>query len=203
MKAISLATSCAIATLFFCCLNQLQAQTDGGTSTSSQVKYCDLALPTLEKKLQTEADATCTTQSGCIECMDRTSKMILAATLVVQPKMAECKTVTDIEVQPDPKSRGIAAIDDPVSTFQPKIIQSPCFAGGTNLEVYVPGHDIDNREFAFLWEVDGHKAGHLPTVQCACGKIATVRVTYLPTAQAVTLRMKLNSACGSGTGSDK
>lgn len=198
MKAISLASF-----LFLCCLNPVSAQTDGGsTTTSNQIMYCDLALPALEQKLQTEADATCTTQSGCVECMDRTSNMTLAATLVVQPKNPSCKTVTDIEVATDAKSRGAGAIDDPV-LFQPKIIQSPCFAGGTNLEVYVPGYDAAKREFAFLWTVDGRKAGHLSNIQCACGKTATVRVTYLPTGQSVTLKMKLNSTCGGGTGTNK
>jgi len=205
MKVVFSFSTVLVAILFCCNLNQVQAQSgslsgSGGTTTSKtpMVEYCDVRLPVIEKQLKDDANATCTTQSACVECMDRTSKLVLAATLVVQPDNADCKPVSNIETVVDAKSRGGSVPTTP--RFTASIIQSPCFNGGTNLEVYVPGHSLTNREFAFLWEVDGIKAGHLPSVQCACGKEAKVRVTYLPTGETVNLAMKLNATCGGSIG---
>lgn len=125
--------------------------------------------------------------------------MVLSATLYVQPDKLDCKGVTDINYEADAEaaSRGVAKPNPSAFRFRPKLIQSPCFAGGTNLEVLVPGYDLNKREFSFLWEVDGRKAGHLNTVTCACGKEAKVRVTHLGTGESVNLIMKINATCGS------
>ncbi len=218
LKAIFVPT--AMFVLFCCNLNQVQAQTDGGATArkTTTVAFCDAKLPAVQKELQADANETCTTQTTCVECMDRASKIVLAATIVVQPTNPGCKPVTNIDIDADfdpkadagsgtdAKSRGAdtGTSAKPTKRFAPQLIQSPCFRNGTNLEVYVPGFDSDSREFAYLWEIDGKKAGHLPSVQCACGKEAKVRVTYLPANQTVLLVMKLNSTCGdSGTDSDK
>ncbi|MCF8243526.1 MAG: hypothetical protein K9J37_16630 [Saprospiraceae bacterium] len=215
MKAIFSSVS-VLAALFFCCsLNQVQAQaaTKGKARTNAKAgakvdakvdanaNYCDAVLPAIEKQLQADADATCTTQTTCVDCMDRTSKMTLAATLYVQPNKAACNSasdivansVTDIVANTDALSRG--ASKQAPHRFVAKLMQSPCYAGGTNLEVVVPGYDLRKKQFSFLWEVDGKKAGHLTSVQCACGKEAKVRVTHLLTGESVNLTMKLNSTC--------
>lgn len=199
MKAFFSSVS-AVAAFFLCCgLNQVQAQdaTGGGVRTTSDAKYCDAVLPDIEKQLQSDADATCTTQTTCVECMDRTSKMTLSATLYVQPNKSVCKAVTDIVTDADVASRG--ATKQAPKRFYAKLMQSPCFAGGTNLEVVVPGYDLNKKQFSFMWEVDGKKAGHLTSVQCACGKEAKVRVTHLRTGESVNLTMKLNSTCANST----
>lgn len=193
------------AALLLCCgLSQVQAQSaslsgsGGKTNTNPMVDFCDLILPSVEKQLKTDANATCSTQSTCVDCMDRASKMVLSATLYVQPDKLDCKGITDINYQVDAAetSRGVAKPKPSTPRFRPKLMQSPCFAGGTNLEVLVPGYDMNKREFGFLWEVDGKKAGHLNTVTCACGKEAKVRVTHLGTGESVNLTMKINATCG-------
>ncbi len=201
--------SCAatfVALLLCCGLNQVQAQSGslpgsgGKTTTNPTVDFCDLILPAVEKQLKTDANASCSTQSTCVDCMDRASKMVLSATLYVQPDKTDCKGATDISLEEDATaSRGAAKQKPSTPRFRPKMMQSPCFAGGTNLEVIVPGHDLNKREFGFMWEVDGKKAGHLSSVTCACGKEAKVRVTHLGTGESVNLTMKLNATCNSTT----
>lgn len=195
--------SSALAVLFTCCsLNFAQAQSGGLTGAggtvggTDKVEFCDLILPKVHKELQAEADATCATQFSCVQCMDRTSKMELAATLVVQPVKSDCKPVTDVKIQPDAVSRGASNVPKPAPRFRAEILQSPCFAGGTNLEVYIAGYGTCGREFSYLWEVDGRKAGHLTSIACACGKEAKVRVTHLPSGESTTLVAKLNAGCG-------
>ena len=59
--------STALVALLFCCsINQIQAQ-DGAMTTGKQVKICDAILPAIQKQLQADADATCTTQTTCVE----------------------------------------------------------------------------------------------------------------------------------------
>ena len=203
MKAF-FSSTVIFALLLFCCgLNQVQAQAktsaaQSKTTTSStfDIPFCDAVLPNFNKQLQTDANATCTTQTTCVECLDRASKTVVSATLYVQPDKADCKGATEITyIDDDAKSRGTK----PAPRFRPKLLQNTCFASGTNLEVVVPGYDMSKRQFGYLWEVDGKKAGHLPTVQCACGKEAKVRVTYLQTGESVSLSIKLNSTCGSSS----
>jgi hypothetical protein len=195
--------SIALAAMFVICFApKAQSQTkqpgDKKTTTTHQAEpnFCDAVLEATSKKLQDEANATCTTQYNCVECTDRKTGMKLYATMVVQPTNPTCKVVTEISVKEDAVSRGseAKAVD-----FRAELLQSPCFAGGTNLEVFLPGYGQASREFSYLWEIDGSKGGHLPNVQCACGKEAKVRVTQLATGESITLVAKLNSACpGSG-----
>lgn len=199
MKAFFMPLATLIAILICCNFNQVQAQ-DGGlssTPTKTAVKYCDAVLPTIEKQLQANADATCTTQTTCVTCTDRASSISLAATLVVQPKKSDCGSATDIKTEADALSRGGGMADLPKFTID--IIQSPCFNGGTNLEVYSPGNDLSSREFSIMWEVDGQLIGNKLNVACAKGSTAKVRVTYLPTAQFATVSMKLNQTPTSDT----
>jgi hypothetical protein len=184
-------------------LNGIQAQAGSVTGTAGTVDktpkldYCELLLPKLERELKDEANATCTTQSACVECLDKASRIALAATLVVQPDKEGCKPATDITTDDAALSRG-SQKQKPAS-FRAQILQSPCIAGGTSLEVYIPGYGHASREFSYLWEIDGGKGGHLPKLTCICGKSARVRVTRLATGESVTLSMKLNSTCaGSG-----
>jgi hypothetical protein len=178
--------------LFSCSVNVANAQADAKKAVPAKVKYCDTALPEAEKRMKAEANNTCTTQHICVECTERTSKVTIAATMVVQPDKGNCKPVTDITCEE------CDAVD-----FTARILQSPCFAGGTNLEVIIPGYGKDSREFSYLWEIDGGKGGHLASIQCACGKIARVRVTQLATGKSMTLIAKLNSTCGGGGSTNK
>ncbi len=162
------------------------------TPTTVKVTYCDAALPAAEKRLKADANNTCTTQHICVECTERTSKVTIAATVVVQPDKGNCKPVTDITC------KECDAVD-----FTARILQSPCFAGGTNLEVLLPGYGEGSREFSYLWEIDGGKGGHLPSIQCACGKEARVRVTQLATGKSMTLIAKLNATCPGGDATNK
>ena len=199
MKAFFGSTAVLVALLTCCSLNEIQAQS-GALSGSGraddktpQLDYCELLLPKVERELKADANATCTTQSACVECMDKASKIALAATLVVQPDKEGCKGATDIATDEDAVSRG-AQKQKPAS-FRAKILQSPCYAGGTNLEVYIIGYGSSSREFSYLWEVDGKKGGHQPKLSCICGKSARVRVTRLATGESVTLSLKLHSTC--------
>lgn len=187
MKAFFMPSAGLVALLFCCSFNQVQAQ-ELGTS----VKYCEAVLPTIQNQLQADADATCTTQTSCVTCTDRASGIMLAATLVVQPKAASCKTATEIKPVRDVMSRG--AVETRQPRFTVDIIQSPCFSTGTNLQVYSPGNDLTTREYSIIWEVDGQLKGRGLSLSCVVGKEAKVRVTYLPTNEAVTLSMKLSTA---------
>lgn len=199
MKAFFLPTSSLVALLFCCVLNQVQAQKTAKTSdtktTATNVldaPYCDAVIPDINKRLQTEANASCTTQTTCVECLERNSATVISASLFVQPTKTDCNGATNISyVEEDPKSRGMK----PAPRFRAKIMQNPCFAGGTNLEVVIPGYDISRGEFSFLWEVDDKKAGHLPAIQCACGKAAKVRVTHLASGESLSLGLRLNANC--------
>ena len=200
MKAFFCSTAVLVA-LFCCSLNQVQAQSNLQTGVKkapkASVAYCDAKLPPEGKRLQELANETCTTQTACVACMDRASKIALAATLVVQPDKEGCKPATDIATEDAAISKG-AQKQKPTS-FHAQILQSPCIAGGTSLEVYIPGSGHASREFSYLWELDGGKGGHQPKQTCICGKWAKVRVTRLATGESVTLSIKLNSTCA-GTG---
>ncbi|MBK9017592.1 MAG: hypothetical protein IPM82_28075 [Saprospiraceae bacterium] len=201
MKAFFVSTAVLVALLTCCSLNEIQAQSGalsgagGAVDKTPKPDYCELVLPKVERELKADANATCTTQSACVECMDKASKIILAATLVVQPDKEGCKPATDITTEDAAISRG-AQKQKPAS-FRAQILQSPCYAGGTNLEVYIAGYGQTSREFSYLWEIDGKKGGHLPKQTCICGKLAKVRVTHLATGESVTLNMRLNSTCAS------
>ncbi len=197
MKAFLVPSAALVLLLTCCCMNSAQAQSgslsgSGGTVNTAKVEFCDIALPKLETTLKSEANATCNTQYACIECKDRASSLVIAATLVVQPEKADCKPAASIATQTSSLSRGGDMVQAP--NFNASILQSPCFASGTNLEVYVAGYGTASREFTYLWEMDGLKGGHLPSIQCASGKTASVRVTQLATGASKTLVVTLNSS---------
>jgi hypothetical protein len=172
-----------------------QATEKKSTTALAQTNYCDQVIANTNKRLKEEANATCATQHTCVECTDRTTMMKIYATMVVQPDKPGCKVATEIAISDDAVSRGT----ETRTGFRAELLQSPCFAGGTNLEVFLPGYGQASREFSYLWEIDGGKGGHLPTIQCACGKEAKVKVTQLATGESITLVAKLGSTCGDST----
>lgn len=175
--------------------SQTKQTTDPKASGSlAQTNYCDQFIEATNKKLKEEANATCTTQYTCVECTDRTSNMKIYATMVVQPDNPNCKGASEISIKEDAVSRG--AEKKGTTEFRAELLQSPCITGGTNLEVFIPGYGKASQAFSYLWEIDGGKGGHLPSLQCACGKEAKVRVTQLATGESITLTAKLNSTCG-------
>ncbi len=186
IKAFFMSSAALVAVLFCFSLTSVQAQSGGAIGTST-VKYCSDILPTIEKQLQADADATGTTQTACVRCKDKSTQIVIDATVVAQPKDAGA---TDIKTVTDNLSRGGMAIEP---KFTAQIIQSPCFRGGTNLEVSSPGNDLSTREWSIVWDVDGQALGSGLNLACATGKTAKVRVTYQPTGDFVTLEMKLNS----------
>ncbi|MCF8243525.1 MAG: hypothetical protein K9J46_00110 [Saprospiraceae bacterium] len=180
-------SSAALVAVLFCfSLTSVQAQ-DVGAIGTSKVKYCDAVLPAIEKQLQADADATGTTQITCVKCREKATQIVISATVVAQPKDAGA---TDIKEVTDNLSRGGAVVEP---RFTAQIIQSPCFRGGTNLEVGSPGNDLSTREWSIVWDVDGQALGSGLNLACASGKVAKVRVTYRPTGDFVTLEMKLNA----------
>ncbi len=193
--------SVVLLAMFMCCFahvgnSQTKQTAEKKASTSlAQTNYCDQVITATNKKLKEEANATCASQHTCVECTDRTTMMKIYATMVVQPDKPNCKMVSEIAISDDAVSRGT----ETRTGFRAELLQSPCFAGGTNLEVFLPGYGEASREFSYLWEIDGGKGGHLPTIQCACGKEAKVRVTQLATGESITLVAKLGSTCGDST----
>lgn len=167
-------------------LQPAQAQ----SPTNPGREYCDELLPKVQKELQDDANAQCQTLYVCLECVERKSNQVLYATIVVQPTSPNCRSLKEISTLDTPPSRGNEKPKRP--RFQVEIIQSPCFAEGNNLEVFIPGWGQGTREFSYLWEIDGNKGGHLPSVTCACGKEARVRVTHLPSGESVVKIIKLS-----------
>ena len=203
MKAMFFKSVVLFAMFTFCFATEGNSQNNKAvdkkaSNSLAEANYCDQVLAATSKKLKAEANSTCATQYTCVECTDRTTMMKIYATMVVQPDNPICKMATEIAVKEDAASRG--ADKEPTSRFRAELLQSPCFAGGTNLEVFLPGYGQASREFSYLWEVDGGKGGHLPSLQCACGKEAKVRVTQLATGESITLVAKLGSTCGGDPG---
>lgn len=73
------------------------------------------------------------------------------------------------------------------------IISSPCFAGGSSYGIKINQPE----KYAFLWEVDGRNGGHQMSIDCACGKYATVRIMRLSDGYQVFKTFKLEKCNGS------
>lgn len=158
--------------------------------------YCDQIIPRITKDLQAKANSTCETQESCILCLERESRHPLYATVFLQPDPAVCSSVgVQTEAVYDTERRPDLGSTRPDGPFQAEILQSTCVNGGNTLDVYVLGNGI-NREykkdsFTYLWTVDGNKAGHASRIDCACGKLAEVRITKAATGESITKRTKL------------
>lgn len=185
MRLKSVFALAVLSAIFFTLPMQAQNLTDPDASS-----FCDELLPRKYKALQDEANAQCKTIDICIECRDRNSGFLLYATLVVQPTDPKCKPLDKIGTEPDALHRG--GTPTKPARFKVDVIQSPCIKGGNNLQVFIPGWGTDSREFSYLWEIDGVKAGHLPSLFCACGKQAKLRVTHSASGESVVVAFKLN-----------
>ncbi len=85
---------------------------------------------------------------------------------------------------PRPTVTAIAFEKEAEATLE--IRTATCFAGGTTLEVALPGLDpdrFDSRRFTIEWAVDGERAGDGPRLECAEGKQAEVTVTVAATGE--------------------
>lgn len=185
MRLKSIIALIAFSALTFFSPAQAQTLTDSEAST-----FCDELLPMKYRALQDEANAECKTIDICLECVDRKSGFKLYATLVVQPNDPKCKPLEKIATEPDALHRG--GTPSKPAHFKVEIIQSPCINGGNNLQAFIPGWGTDSREFSFLWEVDGVKGGHLPSLFCACGKQAKLRVAHNSSGESVVVAIKLH-----------
>lgn len=159
------------------------------------IPYCSEAIPKLSSSLQQKANATCQTQQACILCREQSSGHPLYTTMFFQPDAAVCAAsevqVTSVE---DAKA-GKAPDQTNPPPFLAEILQSTCINGGNTLEVYIVGKSADSQkrpdEYTYLWTVDGNKAGHASSVDCACGQEATVRITEARTGASVTKLVRL------------
>ncbi|MBK9017593.1 MAG: hypothetical protein IPM82_28080 [Saprospiraceae bacterium] len=212
MKIKSVFVQSSLLFVLFTCfgLNFTQAQTGavsgaGGTvGTPSKVEYCDAALPKVEADLRSDANETCTTQYSCVECMERATKLVVAATVVVQPTDASCNPVkVNTRMDTDAAlSRG-GGIVPRKSTFSASILQSPCYDGGNNLEVYIAGYELGTDKFRYQWVIDGEPGGTDSSANqedkgCVNGTKATVKVTQLSTGASKTLEAILDSGGATG-----
>jgi hypothetical protein len=155
-----------------------------------KMNYCDEILPQTVKDLQSKADADCKTITTCVPCVERASNIEVYATVVIQPKEAQCKMVKGAmpyKVNPN----------EPKPVFYFDVLQSTCTREGVTLEVFMPGNDIRPGEYTFLWEIDGNKAGHAQRQECVCGSKATVTVTQSSTGKRAVREIILPRACGS------
>ncbi len=141
------------------------------TSKKPATPHCDEILPTVKKQAQQEANQNCKTVTVCTECIEKASKLKIDAVQVIQPTCDGAAQMEDLVVE--------SKVAYKTMRLNVQILQSPCINKGMNLEAFVPGanQNPNRSQYAFLWEIDGKKAGHEKTINCTCGKVAVVRVT--------------------------
>ncbi len=154
--------------------------------------HCNEILSTVKKEAQEKANQTCETVTVCTECIEKTSKIKIDAIQVIQPACDGAASLEELVIEANPGHKNV-----PLNL---QILQSPCYAKGINLEAYVPGiaHDSNRNNLAYLWEIDGKKAGHEKTITCTCGKKAVVRVTDLDSGISVSRTVLMNGCQDSG-----
>ena len=159
---------------------------------------CDVILSSTKAEMQKVADATCKSVTRCVPCSDARLGQDVYVTLVVNPIAADCVpakaqasgTVQAERAPPPTPAANEVLPENPVF----EIRQARCEDGtGVDLDVFIPGNAMQcsKDQYAFLWEIDGGKGGHAPTLNCACGKTAQLTVTDIKTGRSLTKEVTL------------
>lgn len=195
----------AIAPMLVLLSSQLVAQTDPNPS-NNDLPYCETVKEKYQATLQEAANAESRTIFHCIDCLDRATSERRCELIVVQPDPKNTGKPV-VKIEPDAPSVGTGERIVP-APLRVEILQSHCFAGGTNLSVAIfdafnrllLSEDCSNPDFSFLWEIDDSKAGHYPHQFCVSGKTAKVVVRQNSTGIEVVKNITLSNSNDSGVG---
>ncbi len=159
--------------------------------------YCDQIPNQIKKDLKTRANQECRTVYHCYECTTRDSGKKTCVPVAVQPdKSALCGVVEPVTASKTeaPQTETLTGGPD----FKLDYIATWCFAGGVTLQALVlelpySGPDAE-KQYQYLWTVDGKKVGEKAIVNCISGKLAELTVTQIATGRSHSLRLNINQS---------